>query len=96
MLAKQCWLDSTVVDETSQFELYEAFNPSFDAIVLSVDTVDTYELPASIARIVPYDYSGSTQRAKATVFHQLGDLLGVLERSEQCELTSVGLPDRGR
>ncbi|MDS0279777.1 3-dehydroquinate synthase II [Halomicroarcula sp. S1AR25-4] len=55
MPAKQCWLDSTVVDETSQFELYEAFDLSFDAIVLSADTVDTYELPASISRVVPYD-----------------------------------------
>ncbi|WP_396613934.1 3-dehydroquinate synthase II (plasmid) [Haloferax sp. S1W] len=55
MPAKQCWLDSTVVDETSQFELYEAFNLSFDAIVLSVDKVDTYEFPASTSRAVPYD-----------------------------------------
>jgi len=55
MPAKQCWLDSTVVDETGQFELCEAFNLSFDAIVLSVDKVDRYEFPASISRAVPYD-----------------------------------------
>ncbi len=55
MPAKQCWLDSTVVDNTGQFELYEAFNLSFDAIVLSADKVGTYEFPASISRAVSCD-----------------------------------------